>query len=146
MDIKHWLIIIEGVDKTCKDLLCDYIKYASNFRFTPYSRGILSLMSYNEKYARGFSYNVEDCITKNAVFVYLRSEWEDIKIRHKIAKEDYRSIMSDHIWFEKQLSLLKEKGYTIFEYNTSHMSLFDITNDILRKLEEMEENDKQTVS
>ena len=136
--MKHWMIQIEGIDKTGKDLLVEYIKKYSNFSYTPYSRGIVSLLVYTDKYNRDYSYDLESIITKNWVFVYLDYDEDDMKIRHSITNHNYEEYKNDKQLFEKYLKQIEKIGCKILRYNVSKMTYIDITKDIIKNLEEME--------
>lgn len=144
MCIKYWMIQIEGVDKTCKDLLCEYLKQISDFRFTPYSRGIVSLMAYTEKYKRGYEYSISDCLTKNCVFVYLKSDLKEIEIRHKIAKEQNEVTQEDIELFDKYIQKVEDEGYIVFKYNTSEQSIYKIAKNIVDRLMCMQVMEEKT--
>lgn len=136
--MKHWMIIIEGIDKTGKDLLVQYIQQLSNYKYTPYSRGIVSLMSYTHKYNRKYEYDLESIITKNWVFVYLDYDIDDIKIRHKITGHNYEELEDDYLLFEQNLAKIKKIGCPVYTYNVSQETYINIAKDIVKKLEELE--------
>lgn len=132
---RYWMIQIEGIDKTGKDLLCNYIGIMSNHKYIPYSRGIISLLSYNEIYNRKQEYEIRETVGKNWVFVYLYGYDKDIEIRCKINNEEFRGI--DEPVFKQNVDLFEQLGYKVFRYNVSKMTYFDIANDIISKMEDL---------
>lgn len=138
--MKYWLIQIEGVDKTGKDLLCEYIKQISNYKYVVYSRGIVSLLAYTERYNRNYKYNIESTVNKNWVFIYLTANENDLKIRYKLTNHNYEELKDDKQFFEKYLKDIEKIGCPIFKYNVSEMQYYDIATDIIKKLNELEEN------
>lgn len=136
--MKNWLIQIEGIDKTGKDLLVGYLQQYSDFKYVPYSRGIVSLLVYTEKYKRNYKYDLSSIITKDWVFVYLDYDVEDIKIRHKLTNHDFMQYMDDYELFEKYLKQIESLGCKVLRYNVSKQTYIEITKDIIKKLEKLE--------
>lgn len=134
--MKYWELEIDGPDKTLKDLLCSYICILSNYKYSINVRGYMSQVVYTQKFKRDFSYD-DRVINKNKVHILLTGEVEDIKTRCKISREPDYSIADDLNKFKTLACIMKNYGYTVLEYNTSHNSIYTIAKDIINKMEEL---------
>ena len=74
-------IILEGVDKTGKDTLVQYIDKVCNHKYAVYQRGNISNNAYAKIFNRQtYNYNM----SHNVLYVLLTADIEDLKIRFKI--------------------------------------------------------------
>lgn len=131
------VITIDGVDKTGKNLLHRYLEKLTNYKYVMTDRGILTQLAYNEKFGRGYKYNLEDY--KNNIIVYLTAEDQDLEIRCKVTNEPKFDIPGDKALFEKHLKTLEEEGFEVIRYNTTDLTPYRIAEDlavILKKIEE----------
>lgn len=133
--IKH-RIVIEGVDKTGKDLLAKYIVYLSNHKYVLQVRGILTQISYSEIYNRPYEYDLD--IYKNDVIVYLTGDIDDLWLRHKITNEPKIDLEKDIKVFNKNLELLKNKDIKVLELDTSHHTPYENAKKVIEFMEGLE--------
>jgi len=131
MQVKGHLIEIEGIDKTGKNLLQEYIVKLSNYKYIVHPRGILSALVYSNKYQRNYDYE----FNYKPIIVYLDVDEPDRQIRCEINNEPAISALTDRILFEQSLEQLQQEGYTILKYNTSVMTPYAIAKDVINKIE-----------
>lgn len=134
MRTKHLFICMEGIDKTCKDLLSSYIWYLSKGKNVQmYNRGLISALAYAEIYDRDIEVDFE--AQRRFKFVYLTADKKDWEIRCKLSNEpkiDYEKNLSA---FERAKELVKQKGYEVHEYNVStDGSIYQIAKKIIEDL------------
>lgn len=139
MLVNGYIIDIEGIDKTGKDLIRQYITILSNYKYVVRARGILSNMVYAEKFGRNFDYN----LMYRPIVVYLDVDKEDWEIRCKITHEPYTDYKQDKLLFEKYLKVLESKGINILRYNTSKLAPIQIAKSVLSYIEEIEEHNNE---
>lgn len=131
MQVKGHLIEIEGIDKTGKNLLQEYIVKLSNYKYIVHPRGILSALMYSNKYQRNYDYE----FNYKPIIVYLDVDEPDRQIRCEINNEPAISALMDRLLFEQSLEQLQQEGYTILKYNTSVMTPYAIAKDVISKIE-----------
>lgn len=131
MRVKGYLIEIEGIDKTGKNLLQEYIVKLSNYKYIVHPRGILSALVYSNKYQRNYDYE----FNYKPIIVYLDVDEPDRQIRCEINNEPAISALMDRLLFEQSLEQLQQEGYTILKYNTSVMTPYAIAKDVINKIE-----------
>lgn len=130
MKITNYLLEIEGIDKSGKDILTTYIHKLSNFKYVINVRGILSNLVYNDKFNRQVEYDVY----YKPIIIYLDVEEDDRLIRCSLTKEPEIDANLDRLLFEKYMKILENKGITIFRYNTSKMTPYQIAKDFLKTI------------
>ncbi|HOY90892.1 MAG TPA: hypothetical protein PK891_04175, partial [Bacteroidales bacterium] len=91
MQVPGYIIEIEGIDKTGKDLIKAYITQLSNYKYIVQSRGLLSNMVYAEKYSRDYDYT----LMYRPIVVYLDVDEEDRHVRCLISNEPPINAESD---------------------------------------------------
>ena len=135
---KHFSISrieIDGVDKSGKNLLVNYIALLTNHTYVIYARGILSQLVYeNEKEV--FKSMRKD--NSNTIVIHLWGNLKDLEIRHKISNEPTINILEHRNEFFNMQKLLLDNGIFVFNYNTSNMTPFQIAKDIIYILEYIE--------
>ena len=62
--LKHYLIELDGIDKTGKDTIERYIAYLGKFKYVVNVRGVLSQLAYAELYNRDYDYDLS--VDKNS--------------------------------------------------------------------------------
>ncbi len=129
--MRNYLIEVEGIDKSGKNSLIPYVNQLSNYKYVIHDRGLLSMMVYSEKYHRNYEYEID----YKPIIIYLTVDEDDWNIRCKLANEPKTNYHEDVELFEKYKNLLKQEGLTILEYNTSKMTMFQIAQDVINKLE-----------
>ena len=128
-------IDIEGVDKTGKDIICQYVNILSNYKYIINTRGILSQIAYNLLYDRNEDYN--KCIFDNdhTLIIYLTTNIEDLEVRFKINNEP-RIPLQGHIdMFNRARNILVDNGIKIIQYNTSEDTPYTIAKNIIDFME-----------
>lgn len=128
-------IEIDGVDKTGKDLIVGYVDRLSKRRYVVHARGLLSMVTYNEIYERGYDFTQEIENNKDTLIVYLEADEKDLEIRHKLSNEPKIDIGRDLKAFRENVERLKDKGLQIMEFSTSCHTPFEIALDILDYVE-----------
>ena len=137
MTINNIAIEIEGIDKAGKDTILNNIAIIGNYKYTLNSRGILSQLVYNEKFNRNYDY----ILTYKPFIIFLDVDEQDWITRCKITGEKKIDYSLDRSIFLKYINILKEKGITIYMYNTSKMTPYQIAIDVLSKLEKFKFKD-----
>ena len=120
-------IILEGVDKTGKDTLVQYIDKVCNHKYAVYQRGNIS----NNAYAKIFNrqtYNYS--MSHNALYVLLTADVEDLKIRFKITNEPNIDIKTHLEVFEDTFTKMT-KGCYVAKCNTSEFTPYKIAKSIV---------------
>lgn len=128
-------IDIDGVDRTGKDTLCQYISILSNYKYIINTRGILSQLVYNEIHQRDVDYTNEVADNLNTLIIYLEADIEDLAIRAKTTNEPPRDFRRDRDVFRSYAAVLKNEGIEVWKYNTSLDTPYQIAKNILYRLE-----------
>lgn len=131
MKVIGYTIEIEGIDKTGKDLIKQYIIELSNYKYVVHTRGILSNMVYAEKYNRDFDY----IINYKPIIIYLEVNRDDWDIRCKINHEPKTDYELDLNLFEKYINTLKTQEVMILRYNTSEITPINIAKSVLNYID-----------
>lgn len=131
MKVIGYTIEIEGIDKTGKDLIKQYIIELSNYKYVVHTRGILSNMVYAEKYNRDFDY----IINYKPIIIYLEVNRDDWDIRCKINHEPKIDYELDLNLFEKYINTLKTQEVMILRYNTSEITPINIAKSVLNYID-----------
>ena len=144
--MKYYNIVIEGIDKTGKDLLKKYIEKLSNYKYIVTARGIISQISHTRIFNRDYYYDFpkED----NNVYVYLYTDKQDWSIRCNLTNEpeiDYDTFVKN---FNKTICTMKDmyKNLKYYQYDTSKMTPYQIAIDVIHKMEQLnkfQENDDE---
>ena len=122
---------IEGIDKTGKDLVKAYITLLSDYKYIVQSRGLLSNMVYAEKYGRDYDYS----LVYRPIVVYLGVDEEDRRVRCTLTNEPNINADADKRLFNKYKTKLRESGITIYEFNTTHQTPYQIATQVLELIE-----------
>lgn len=131
MQVPGYIIEIEGIDKTGKDLIKAYITQLSNYKYIVQSRGLLSNMVYAEKYGRNYDYT----LMYRPIVVYLDVNEEDRRVRCLISNEPSIDAEYDKRLFNKYKKKLIEEGITVLEFNTTEQTPFSIAKQVLDYIE-----------
>ena len=131
MEVPGYIIEIEGIDKTGKDLIKAYITQLSNYKYIVQSRGLLSNMVYAEKYSRDYDYT----LMYRPIVVYLDVDEEDRHVRCLISNEPTINAESDKRLFNKYKKKLIEKGIAVLEFNTTEQTPYSIAKQVLDYIE-----------
>lgn len=133
----HINIQIDGIDKTGKDLILQYVTRLSNHKYVIQSRGLISQIAYSKIYNRNYEYRLDNY--KDTLFIYLYANEEDLKIRHTITNEPKIDIKSDLDVFNSIVNSINNI-LDIHSYNTSEMTPYAIAKCIINLAEEKEKN------
>lgn len=134
------LIFVEGIDKTGKDTLVRYINELTNYKHCVLTRGPISSVVYAEKFNRDFD---DSCIEslKDALFVYLNANTEDLDIRFKLTNEPEIDKDEDKKLFGDTIKRLVNKyNLNIIKFNTSLCTPYMIAKTIKKYIEEEDNN------
>lgn len=134
--LKHYLIELDGIDKTGKDTIERYIAYLGKFKYIVNVRGVLSQLAYAELYNRNYDYDLS--IDKNAIIVYLKAEEDDWKIRCAITHEPKIDYNSNIQAFDKAKTVLINNGIAVLEFNTTQLTPYLIAKRIIEYVEILE--------
>lgn len=137
MLINNIAIEIEGIDKAGKDTILAYIATLSNFKYTMNSRGILSQLVYADKFNRNYDYQ----LLYKPFIIFLDVDEKDHEIRCNLANEIKINYSSDRELFLKYIKILENNNITILKYNTTKVTAYNISIDILDKLDKININD-----
>lgn len=134
------LIFVEGIDKTGKDTVVRYINELTNYEHCVMSRGPLSSAVYAKKFNREFD---DSCIqmVKDALFIYLTADTEDLDIRFKLTNEPEINKDDDKKLFYDVLKTYVDKyDLKVQRVNTSNHTPYEIAKAVKRYLEEEKRN------
>lgn len=130
-------IIVEGVDRTGKDLICKYLNRLSNFKYEVHSRGVISNEVYDILYARE---GYERMLDKDTMYVLLDADKDDLDIRFEITNEpEIKNLNTHRILFKTifdRMMIDNEHDYHL-EFNTSRLTPYMIAKRILMNVEEI---------
>lgn len=125
--MKYDMICVEGIDKTCKDLIIQVVCKLTNFKYVFVSRGLISMLAYAKKFNREYTYN--ESSVKHIAYIYIATEKLDWEIRCKASKEEPINYENDNKLFDEAIEdLQKQYGdeFKIAKFNISHDSVYDI--------------------
>lgn len=130
------ILTIDGVDKTGKNMIHEYIAQLSNHKYVITDRGILTQLAYADKFNRHYEYDLN--WFKNNVIIFLTADVADLKVRCFITREKPFDIEQDLLLFEKWKQRLIENEFIVLEYNTSEMTPYQVALDVIEKVSEIE--------
>lgn len=126
---------IEGIDKTGKDIIAEYVYRLSNHRYIVRARGTISASSYEVIYSRT-SYFRE--LNKNTLYVLLDAVDEDLDVRFSIHKELEIDREYHRYVFNSYFNVMTDGLHTL-KYNTSFLTPYQIAKDIISYLDKINE-------
>lgn len=130
--MKYYTVILEGIDKTGKDTVRQYV-WQMNKSLNVFCRGYISLEAYNRKFNRGKQYNAP---YKDALYVLLTVNKEDWQIRCKMHDEPVIDYDNDNALFRTVYNSLDDK-YAKLEIDTSVFTPYQIAKVIIDKIERL---------
>lgn len=133
---KYYHIVLDGIDKTGKDLVRSYIYYLGKQKFICTARGYMSMVAYSNLNNRGYQYDMST--QTNIVNVLLTVDKEDWLIRCKNTGEKIIDYEKHTAEFRKVFNDLQKAGYEVLLYNTSAMTPYQIAKDIIEILNKIE--------
>jgi thymidylate kinase len=129
-------ITIEGIDKTGKTLIVNYIDRLTNHKYITQARGILSHVAYSMLYSRGYEYDLTE--HKRDIIFYLTADKEDLEVRFALSGEKEIDIDANLKAFEDAIDLLIRNDVTVISFNTSEQSPYQIAKAIIHIMEALE--------
>lgn len=121
-------IVLEGIDKTGKDTIQQYIYRLRKGRYAVYNRGNISNAAYDKIFNR--NEYIERELPKNFLFILLTVDPDDLKIRFEINNEpkidrEYHA----EVFYETFYNLTE--GHYRLEFNTTEVTAYNIAKQIL---------------
>lgn len=118
--LKYFKIVIDGIDKTGKDLIKSYIWYVGKKRYLCYARGVLSEVAYAHLYGRDVEYLIPKSSEERIVNVLLTADKDDWEIRCKTTNEPLLDYDAQIKAFKYAKEVLSDKLEHLIEINTSN--------------------------
>lgn len=142
MKLKVFNIELDGIDKCGKDSVRPYVFYLEPGKYLCRARGLISQIAYAKLYKRDIEWDGAD-YAKNTYFVLLEVDKQDWEIRCKLTNEPNTGFtyeeMRDAFMFA--VHYLKEcfdvPDNQIIMFNTSYATPFAIANEIVTRLEHL---------
>ena len=128
-------ICIEGIDKSGKGIVAEYIKRLSNHKYTVFDRGIISEITYSNMFNRNYKFDIEPY--KKFVFVYLTVQKEDWDIRCKLTNENKIDFYENLDNFNKTVCQLKNNGFHIIDFSTTEKTPYTIAIEVIKLMEKL---------
>ena len=128
--LKYNTVVLDGIDKTGKDLISHYVFELSEKRYLCYARGLMSMIAYNELFNRPYLYEYEK--QTGVLNVLLTVEYDDWKIRCKVTDEPKLDFDAHTKAFEKARLELVEAGLRVPVFDTSEYSPYQIAKMIVK--------------
>ena len=127
--LKYDTVVLDGIDKTGKDLISHYVFELSEKRYLCYARGLMSMIAYNDLFNRPYLY---ECEKQTGVLnVLLRVKYDDWKIRCKVTDEPSLDFEAHAKAFEKARLELVDAGQFVPIFDTSEYSPYQIAKQIV---------------
>lgn len=127
-------ITLEGIDKTCKNLLASYLWYLSEKNIQVQDRGLISQIAYAKLYNRDIGFDLTR-LKNDTYYIFLTTDKKDWEIRCKISNEPSINFEKNSEAFEEAKKLLLEKGYTVLSYSVSEQSIYHLAKQIIEDLQ-----------
>lgn len=127
--LKYNTVVLDGIDKTGKDLISHYVFELSEKRYLCYARGLMSMIAYNDLFNRPYLY---ECEKQTGVLnVLLTVKYDDWKIRCKVTNEPSLDFEAHTKAFEKARLELVAAGQFVPIFDTSEYSPYQIAKKIV---------------
>ena len=128
--LKYNTVVLDGIDKTGKDLISHYVFELSEKRYLCYARGLMSMIAYNELFNRPYLYEYEK--QTGVLNVLLTVKYDDWKIRCKVTNEPKLDFDAHTKAFEKARLELVDAGQHVPVFDTSEYSPYQIAKMIVK--------------
>lgn len=115
---KFYTIVLDGIDKTGKDLIAKYIWELDNSVHVVV-RGWPSMQAYARIYERSINYALPQ---KDALYVHLLADCDDWRIRCKLTDEPAIDYALHNFRFDEAFTTLVSNDYYTFTINSSTFS------------------------
>lgn len=127
---KMYHIVLDGIDKTGKDLIRSYIYYLGNAKYICTARGFTSMVAYSNLYNRPHTYDVST--QTHILNVLLTVEKEDWIVRCNHTKETQIDYEEHTKAFEDAFKILEKNYMHTLRFNTTHQTPYVIAKLILQ--------------
>lgn len=121
-------IILEGIDKTGKDTIQQYIYRLKKGRYAVYNRGNISNAAYDKIFNR--NEYIERDLPNNFLYILLTVDPDDLKIRFEINNEPEIDREYHAKVFYETFYRLTEGHYRL-EFNTSELTAYNIAKQVI---------------
>ncbi len=121
-------IILEGIDKTGKDTIQQYIYRLRKGRYAVYNRGNISNAAYDKIFNR--NEYIERDLPNNFLYILLTVDPDDLKIRFEINNEPEIDREYHAKVFYETFYRLTEGHYRL-EFNTSELTAYNIAKQVI---------------
>lgn len=129
--LNPYVVVLDGIDKTGKDLIAHYVFELSGKRYVAIPRGIISMIAYDKLFNRGIEYDLEAEKNAPVLNVLLTVNEDDWKIRCKYSNEPDIDYNEHSKAFVEAAQQLMHAGILIRQYNTSDMTPVNIAKTIV---------------
>jgi len=133
--MKYYQIALEGIDKTGKDTIREYIFFLGKAKYICRTRGLISAIVYSKLFNRGYEYDTS--AQPNVVYIHLVADKEDWQIRCKMTNEKEIDYDTHSKVFAEVCNQFRQQGSIVLKYNTSKQTAYKIAKDIIRVMEEL---------
>lgn len=121
-------IILEGIDKTGKDTIQQYIYRLKKGRYAVYNRGNISNAAYDKIFNR--NEYIDRDLPNNFLYILLTVDPDDLKIRFEINNEPEIDREYHAKVFYETFYRLTEGHYRL-EFNTSELTAYNIAKQVI---------------
>ena len=133
MALKYYTIFLDGIDKSGKDTIANYI-WRLDKRLNVLCRGWPSLYVYDKKFERHTEYELPP---KQIIYVHIFVEKDDWQIRCEATNEPKINYDKDLQLFDNAFNILKQNKYKVFEYSSSEMTPYEIAKDVIMRVKKL---------
>lgn len=134
--LEYYIIILDGIDKSGKELIRSYVSELSEHKYLVYERGLISMQAYSKLYNRNYKYNVKN--QEKIINIMLDVDKKDWTIRCINTNEPEINYEINYEVFEEFYNKLKnDTDYHILRYNTSKETPFEIAKQILKYVDNL---------
>ena len=127
---KHFnMISIDGIDKSGKGILFQYLKHMNNYQYALLDRGPISNYMFAKFYNREFNFDLSSF--SNVLFIVLSVKYEDWLIRCKISNELKIDYDLHCRLYKNAIKDFESSGCTVLQYNTTQKTPFNIAKDVI---------------
>lgn len=129
--LTKYVIVLDGIDKTGKDLIAQYVFEISKKRYICISRGIISMIAYNNLFNRPYEYDLEAEKNAPTINVLLTVNKQDWDIRCKTTNEPEIDFFENIRVFDEAYVQVKNAGCQVMTFNTTNYTPWEIANSIV---------------
>lgn len=130
--IKYYKIFLDGIDKTGKDIIANYVDRLSNRKYIVKPRGIVSMIVYSKIFNREYEYDIKEEDVVNVLLMVEKDDWE---IRCKLTNEELIDYETHSKCFIKEFNSLDCVHKLAF--NTSKETPYSIAKEIIKYMEKI---------